>query len=329
MRSHLATVTLKTGETMQIERVTAPDDERKGQIRPFLQHKGSYWGAHIAAALDGDCGALETHFYIGLIGDEMAGNVMTVESGGVGLFGHVNTLEKHRRKGVCSQIMQYQMEDFRARNGRVLLLGTGYQSAAYHIYASYGFADWESPETQGCMRYDNPAEPDFEARFFAPAPVKAVRAEWRHWALVALLAHIPFPEVRLRSVLMNVWGVALLEGGYCKFMAETLKDPAASGYVLESETGAVVAFATCVPDSRWRGQVNLLDVFYHPNCKRLDLIALLEAVPRRDKPTHCYVDPRDHEKVAALEQVGFRRAAVIPRLFMQSGAYRDGWLFLR
>ncbi len=329
MRSLLATVTLKTGEEMQIEHVLAPDSERKEQIRPFLQHKGSYWGAHIAAALEGECDELETHFYIGLIGDEMAGNIMTVESKGAGIFGHVNTLEAHRRKGVCSHIMQYQMEDFRARNGRVLLLGTGYQSAAYHIYESYGFTDWAGAESRGCMRYDNPVEPGFESRFFAHTSTKVVSAEWRHWALVALLAHIPFPDVRLRSVLMSVWGVALLEGGYCKFMAETAKDPAASAFALESETGAVVAFATCVPDNRWRGEVNLLDIVYHPNYTRLDLIPLLDAVPCHDKPTHCYADPRDREKIAALEQVGFRRAAVIPRLFTQNDVYRDGWLFLR
>lgn len=327
MRNLLETVTLKTGEEMLIEHVIAPDSVRKEQIRPFLQHKGSHWNGHIAAALEGECDELETHFYIGLIDDEMVGNIMTVESRGVGIFGHVNTLEAHRRKGICSHIMKHQMEDFRTRNGRVLLLGTGYQSAAYYIYASYEFKDWESDP--GCMRYDNPVEPDFESRFFAHAPTKVAPAEWRQWALVALLAHIPFPDVRLRSVLMNVWGVALLEGQYCKFMAETIKDPGVSAYTLESETDAVVAFATCVPDSRWRREVNLLDIFYHPNYTRLDLLRLLEAIPFHDKPTHCYTDPRDREKIAALEQIGFRRAAVIPRLFTQNSVYRDGWLFLR
>ena len=147
MRNVMASVTLKSGETMQIEHVLAPDSERESQIRPFLGHKGPHFGGHITASFEGNCDTLETHYYIGLIGDEMVGNIMTVESNGTGILGHVHTLESHRRKGICSHIMTYQMEDFRARNGRVLLLGTGYQRPPYYIYASFGFRDWLFPGT--------------------------------------------------------------------------------------------------------------------------------------------------------------------------------------
>src|SRR5579862_5054477 len=250
MRDEIAIETLKSGERLRIERVTAPDPDRQGQIMPFLAHKPSAYFWHIEQSFAGRCDGLETRYYIGLIGEEMVGNIMTVETAGVGILGHVHTRQDQRRKGICQSIMRCQMEDFRARDGRVLLLGTGYESPPYRIYESFGFRDWQVGHP-GHMRYDNPAEPDFESRFFAPASVTAQPAGWRHWPLVALLAAIP-ATATLRSLTLGVWGVALLEGGYCRFLHRYVSHPRARAAVLESEKGAVTAFATCVPDERWK-----------------------------------------------------------------------------
>lgn len=328
MRRLLANVKLKSGEVMQIEQVTSPDALRDPQIRPFLGHKPDNYLYHIDCATAGECDDLLTNFYIGLIDEEVVGNIMTVEAKGVGIFGHVHTRSDQRRKGICTHIMQHQMEEFRAREGRILLLGTGYQSAAYHIYESFGFKDWNH-ETSGRMRYDNPAAPDFESRFFAPAPTTATPARWKHWSLVSLLAHTPYPDVSLRSVHFNIWGVQLLEGAYCRFLLESSRNSEVAGVVLESETGAVVGCATRLPDSRWNRVVDLLDIFHHENVGRHDLMKLLEALPHTSKPTQCFVDPRDKEKVAALERFGFRREAVIPRQFAVEHHWRDTWLFIR
>jgi hypothetical protein len=314
---------------MQIEHVFSPDELRDPQIRPFLGHKPPNYLHHLDSAMAGECDDLQTHFYIGVIDEEVVGNIMTIEANGVGIFGHVNTRADQRRKGICSQIMERQMEDFRAREGRVLLLGTGYQSAAYNIYASFGFKDWKVGRP-GMMRYDNPEDPNFEEHFFAHSPTQPVPARWKHWPLVSLIAHIHQPDVYLRSLLFEIFGVQLLEGAYCKYMQEHNPNPEASAFVLESSTGAVVACVTRVPDRRWLGQVNLLDLFYHENFTRYDLIPLLEALPPTSKPTQCWVDPRDHEKNAALERVGFRRSAVVSRQFHQEeGHWRDAWLYAK
>src|SRR5579871_14243 len=187
MRTEIAQETLKTGETLDIEMVTPPDAARAPQIEPFLEHKPANYRAHTEAAFAGTCGALETRYYIGLIDGQMVGNIMTVESGGVGIFGHVHTRSDQRLKGICRAIMRHQMDDFRTRSGHILLLGTGYRSAAYNIYASFGFRDWE-PGWPGLMRYDNPNDAEFLTQFYAPAPVTPAKADWRHWPLVALLA---------------------------------------------------------------------------------------------------------------------------------------------
>jgi hypothetical protein len=325
MHTEITKETLKTGETLHIVIVTPPDADYAPQIEPFLAHKPANYRAHTEAAFAGACDALETRYYIGLIDGQMVGNIMTVESGGVGIFGHVHTRSDQRLKGICRAIMRHQMDDFRARGGHVLLLGTGYRSAAYNIYASFGFQDWE-PARPGLMRYDNPADTQFLARLYAPAPAVPTKAEWRHWPLVALLASTPTP-VYLRSLLLQMWGVGLLEGGYCDYLYRYGRNPNASAAVLESATGAVTALATCVPDSRWNGGVSLLDLISHPVAAPDDLAALLRSLPLPASHTQCYADPHDSGKIAALEAVGFHRVSVLPHQFREEDSWREAWLY--
>ncbi|HLJ54190.1 MAG TPA: GNAT family N-acetyltransferase [Chthonomonadaceae bacterium] len=142
----------KAGEALTVEVVTAPDGEYAESIRDLLAHKGPEWELHIRAALDGETDALETRFYLGLLDGRPVANVMTVESLGIGILGHVFTRPEQRRKGICQAIFRRLLQDFGRRDGRVLLLGTGFESAAYWIYHSFGFRSLNG----GFMRYDAP-----------------------------------------------------------------------------------------------------------------------------------------------------------------------------
>lgn len=317
MHTTLAAETLKTGEQLTIECVLPPDGERDAQIRPFLAHKPPHYREHIEAALTGNCDDLETRFYIGLLSGEIVGNIMTVEANGVGILGHVHTREDQRRKGICDAIMRHQMEDFRRRNGHVLLLGTGYQSPAYHIYARHGFKDWPNGKP-GLMRYDREPQNVFEPRFFASDFCVPVAAHWIHWPLTALLAACPaLPYVR--SVTLNVRGAALLEGPYCQFMANDGKRPDVQASVLENQQGAVAAFAICVPDTH-QSDIQLLDLFAHPSVVAAPLIRLLESLPLPPSKIHCYADTDDAQKIAVLQALGFQRLPVPPDPFHADNA---------
>jgi RimJ/RimL family protein N-acetyltransferase len=324
----MATETLKTGEALQVECVLAPDAAREPQILPFLGHKPPDYLGHIQAAFAGECGALETRFYIGLLDGEMVGNIMTVETHGIGIFGHVNTREDQRRKGICQSIMRHQMEDFRQRNGHVLLLGTGFQSPPYWIYHAFGFRDLPGGRP-GQMRYGREEEPDFEAQWLAPAAVKPVPARWEHWPQVALLGSVAVPAY-LRSLTLPLWGVSVLEGTYLKFLQTWCgADGQGRAAVLEAETGAVVAMATLVPDQRWHGDVGLLDVFAHSQVSAEAIAELIEALSPWVGKVQCYADPRDVGKIGALEQLGFRREAVLSNQFREGDNRRDAWLYAR
>lgn len=327
MQRTIGTEILKSGETLQIECVLAPDEQREVQIRPFLGHKPGEYRAHIEASFAGACDDLETRYYIGLIDGVMVGNIMTVEAGSTGIFGHVHTREDQRRKGICQAIMGHQMADFRERGGQVLLLGTGFESAPYWIYHRNGFRDLPGAKP-GIMWYRRDESPDFlESLFASGGATRIVPAVWKHWPLVALLAALPSP-VYLRSLTLNTWGVSLLEGPYCGFRHRWGNHTQAGAVALESETGAVLGMATRVPEGHWPN-VLLMDVFTHPTVSTEDMAALIRALPAPPQPgkTICFADPRDSVKIGALETLGFQKGAILPGQFRERDVWHDAWMY--
>lgn len=325
MKTVLSTETLKSRETMVVECVVPPEPERAAEIAPFLGHKPAHYFRHVQLALEGRCDGLETRFYVGRIGEQMVGNIMTTEYRGAGVFGHVNTREDQRRKGICNAIMRNQMADFRARSGKLLLLGTGYQSPAYRIYESFGFRDWEGGRN-GDMRYEAEDAPAYYAQMFQPAPAKLVSAGWRHWPLVALLAYTPV-GVKMRCASLGVRDVKLLEGPYCKVMAEC-EAGRWEATVLESDTGAVTAIGLAKPDDCWPEIWNI-DLLYHPVADAKALASLVEQLAGSRERVQCAVDPEDAPKIEAMEAAALRREAVLPHQGYTEGQWRDIWLYGR
>jgi GNAT superfamily N-acetyltransferase len=316
MYTHLDTETLKTGETLEIGLVEAPDETLAGQIERLLAHKGEEWREHIHAALQGETDRLETRFYLGLLDGESVANIMTVESLGVGILGHVFTRPEHRRKGICRAVMARQMEHFRQRGGHVLTLGTGFDSPPYWIYHSFGFRSLKG----GFMRYS--VEPDrvFEERWFAPGPAKVVPAEWRHGPLIALVASFPGSEY-LRSAAWKVFGIGNLEGPMIQFMHDRRENPAVNAVMLETEHGAVAGCATVHPMGSWPG-VWLVDVFTHPNF--FDRTAdLVNGVPAPTGRLIAMADAEAAQKAALLESCGFEQEGTLRRFLRAGETIRD------
>ncbi|MGD8238366.1 MAG: hypothetical protein PVH68_07440, partial [Armatimonadota bacterium] len=108
MHERLDVVTLKSGEGMEVVRVTAPDARFRDRVLPFLGHKGEPWEWPLRLALDADPAVadLSTHFYLGLVGDTVVGNITHVEKleRPVGILQHVFTPPEQRRKGICTAL---------------------------------------------------------------------------------------------------------------------------------------------------------------------------------------------------------------------------------
>lgn len=316
---------IKSGENLEIAVVHAPDAGLGEAVERLLVHKGSGYEVHIRAALAGETDALETRFYLGVLEGVPVANVMTIESLGVGILGHVFTRPEHRRKGICQAIMTRLMEDFRERGGRTLLLGTGFESAPYWIYHSFGFRSLKG----GFMRYDAPAAEAIARSWFAAgAACSAVPLERRHWPLLGLLGAQAEGEA-LRSAAWRLFGIGSLEGPVVRTLAAQSEGKGIAGVVLETEGGAVVGCATVHPTGSgmngWPG-VWLLDLFAHP-----DFIAhfgqMLAGLKLPPGKIIAYADTGSSAKAAALEARGFEREGTL-RGFLRSGPEpRDVWLY--
>ncbi len=305
MYRKLSTVTLKSGEIMEIGVVKAPDEEYASRINSFLEHKPDVYKWHIRRSVREELDELETYFYIGKLGDEIIANIMTVEHLGVGILGHVFTKPEHRRKGACAAVMREQMEDFRRRGGKALYLGTGYGGVAYRIYSSFGFRS--VVPGSGFMRYF--AEEDFESKWFdqRETTVRVKEVQWHDWAKMTALTGVVEGDW-LRSVMIPIYGPTNFEGGFLALKRE-LEEGRRYREVklLESEkTGAIVGFAALMDDPRWGGNVCLLDLFVHPNFWS-SADPLMDALSWPSKKVQCFTESTSDGKIALLKAYGFQQ----------------------
>jgi hypothetical protein len=300
---------LKTGETMDIFRVTAPDAEFRERILAFLHHKGQPWQIPMEQHLQAELEGLGQHFYIGVVGEEIIGNASSVEGleRPVGILQHVFTPPARRRQGICSAIIRAYVEDFDARGGRAAYLHTGYDSAAYHIYKAAGFVGYR--QTGIMERFP---DPHFHEDFWAPRPVTVRDTRWADWALLDALFGI-VDGWFLRSIYGHHWGRSGYEGQYVHNRKDLVEGRIAEIKVLEAENGAVVGVAYTVRDHVFHGDTWLLEVFVHPNHsgERERLLAAVNL--RLGAKVHCYCDPTQPEKARMLEAVGFTPEATLPR----------------
>lgn len=327
MDLHLDTVQLKDGEQMRVVRVLAPDAQWRDRIVPLLGHKGEPWVWQMEVALDEGLEGLEQYFYLGVLrSGEAVGNVMTVESmtPPIGILGHVYTPPEHRRKGICSALMEAAVDDFAARDGRALFLHTGYDSPPYHIYASFGFEGWRDT---GTMRLLN--EADFFDRQFEPRPVDVRETQWGDWPPLEALSEV-VGGWHVRSAVLGCYGFGGFEGHYIRMRRDLEEGRIREFKVLASQDGAVMGYALLGRLSGFPGQPLCLDVFVHPAW--LDHAARLAqavALPEAGKVL-AFAASGDDGKPETLAAVGFEQeAAVRDVLTDDDGNERDLLIFSR
>ncbi len=316
MYRNLQTVTLRTGETAELGVLTGPDEAWGRKIRHLLGHKGETWLWQIEQCLfNPDCG-VESYFYLLSKDGIPFANVSTFEIHGIGSFGHVYTMPEHRRKGAADILHRHQMEDFKARGGRALYLGTAYGSHAYRLYESHGFHGCE-PES-GAMFYFAGGQDAFEAEVFGPSSSAIERFAFRRHPSLAALAMMKHPA-KIRILGMGVHQVVSTESGALPFLIAMARgDPSHDAWIAVSERSRVpVAIACRKPEANCFGNhVDLVDVFAAPGHEAQipALVARLALDPSRKAV--CYADDAWGAKHEWLRQAGFQREAILRKHFL-------------
>lgn len=304
MHTDLGTHRLKSGATARLVVILGPEPDGLG-IAELLQHKGELWQWHIDEALAAELEGLATRWYVALLDGRAVSVVMTTEHAGVGFLGHVFTRPEHRRQGLCEALFAVLMPDFRARGGRRLLLGTGFDSPPYWIYWRHGFRP--VVEGTGFMGYQ--AGEDFDAHWYAPAEAAVAPLAWRHLASAGPLFADAFGD-GLQAFGLGAFGPFCTEWPLLHLLRETRRRDDTHAAVLETGAGAVVGTALIQPDRRWRAPVWMLDLVAHPaHVARLP--ELVAALPAPAGKTQAYLPAASGARLAALEACGFAVEATL------------------
>lgn len=324
MYTPIADSTLRTGETLEIGVVLAPDDDYAPLVRLILAHKSRNDQWHLDEVFAGRVEPLETRFYLGRLDERPVCNIMVSEHGGIGIVSHVYTMPEHRRKGIARLVMDGQLADFRDRGGRYLTLSTGYDTHPYYLYHSFGFRS-VVPES-GHMKFMETAA--FETEHFHGDGAMVVPGNWRNWPSLNVFCAQGGPPF-VRNVGLGHIGPRMFEGAYLGLMKLTGQEADHQVRLLVTDRGAVTGYATLVPDLRWRGETFLLDMTAHPGFA-LYLKPLLNSfdLPAGRK-VQCHVESGDTRKAAALRDAGFVCETTLRKQFKTSGQVMDVELYAR
>jgi hypothetical protein len=317
MYRKIADVILKTGEHAEMGVVLGPDEAP--DLRRLLGHKGAVWTWQIEQSLNHKFQNAESRFYILSKAGRPFANVMTVESRGVGIFGHVFTAPEERRKGAADIIHAHQMADFKQRGGRALYLGTGFDTPPFKLYERHGFRGVEPGS--GYMTWFADSQDAFERDVFAPSSVRHEAFSFEHWPTLPALAMMAHPA-RVRIAGMDVINIRSTEGGslpYLVAMDSRISDPenktagAKAWLAISEKSNMPVAIAAIIPEHYFWTQALLLDLFCAPGFEA-ELPKLFEKlqVPA-GRNVICYADTFWPQKQAALQACGFKRESLLKK----------------
>lgn len=318
------TVRLKSGEEGRVYQLVAPEPSWAERVLPFLNHKGPLFGQPMQQALAEGLPGLRMNFFLLVLGEELVGNLTTVESldPPLGMLQHVFTKPEHRRKGICQALLQVLTADFGSRGGRAMYLITGYDTPPFWLYHSFGF---RGIGTTGAMRWL--LQEDFDDAYFGAGPSRVRDSDWQDWAPLECL-YLTEAGWYLRGLYFHQYGHNSYEGPYVALRDLVSKGTASGVKVLAREDGSVVGHAFLAQQPQWRNSTSLLGFFVHPNFEG-QAADLLQGLPYPDCKVQCYCDSRATGRAAALLAAGFTQEAVLARQVSDGSSRLDIAVFSR
>lgn len=303
METKLTEVVLRGGRRADALCIQPPAPEWRNRIAPFLAHKGQPWNWHIRTNLDGNNDDLEQRFFIVVANGQVISELMVVEKHGVAILGHVFTDLDWRNQGCTSSLLEAMTEDFAARDGIAMHLGTDFDSQAFRIYGRFGF----KPMWPGSGRMEWIRDQERFDALFAPGSPGDIRVEaacWTHWPLLHKLM-LGKEGDWLRNAALSLAGQADAEDAHVRLMSWLYSGPPNAAAVLINQTGMTVGLATLTARQSLPSRMLQLDVYVHPTA-RDQLGALIDAIKLpNDRPVMAQIDSESPKRHQALIDAGF------------------------
>jgi len=332
---------LKSGETMQIRRVLAPDEEWGEALLHFLyvrrpDHTNSNWHHNCIRVLAGDYAEVSHDvFFAGLLAGEIVGTSWygaPKDTLDVATYGRIITREDHRRKGIAAALCALPVEEFRSLGGQAVYLGTGRTNPARFIYEKLGFEHYNYVEEAGTiMRLVFSGEPEkFEAEYYRPGCETYLRPlHGGDLPRVEVLYNLPLWAVKDSS--QGIIYSVPCEGQFFDILTQVEK-PGEGGMVLVTEPGErLMGMAYTAKAPGWQaGQTHLryLEFLVHPNYTEHGRELVLGVEKRSAAEVFvARVAQTDEDKIAIVEQAGYRQVGRLAKAVRSEQAASDLLLY--
>jgi GNAT superfamily N-acetyltransferase len=320
----LSHAVLKDGTKVEVRLVMPPEPGWADRMHCFLKHKGMPWQMHWLEAFAGRCDVLETRFFLLVTDGEPISNIMTAETAGIGIFGHVYTKPRWREKGAASILMRAVSEDFASRDGIALYLGTGYDTMPWRLYAKFGF-EGIAPGL-GLMRWVR--QPERLVALFGGERLSVRPLRWGDWPLLQCLS-LQAGGDYVKNMSLKRFGLSDMEGPLLTLMERMQKSGGIQAAVVTNGAGMVVGFGTATPLDASLTDYVLVDLFAHrAAAPALGLLVRGLELPA-DKPVLAVIDEASAQRKQALAEAGFSLVGKLPGALKAENCREDLVLMMR
>jgi len=292
---------LKTGEELVIKMLLPPLSQYSSKV--------GCWGDIREELLGGQMIKwLFTPYFVGEIDDEFAGSMSyftSVDTRDVGLVEFVDTVEKHRRKGVASALLTKLIERFKINGGLVLYLCTSNPIAGM-LYEKHGF--WYN--VGDGMRYLTFGAEDFDKNYLGFYGTARIRnATWNDLPRASVLYNHSEPQWFIKDYLTHSFGETRFESHFVKLM-KRVENQKGVLLVLENHKQRVVGVAALERfDTFYEQHVATLSFrvcpSYFGQVSELLIVAAQKARELSITTLQIYIADCDDEQIQLVKEAGF------------------------
>jgi GNAT superfamily N-acetyltransferase len=281
--------------------VEAPDATWAPRLRHLLGHKPPIYRYHIERSLTEPLDALQTLYYVGLVGEVPVTVAMVAGAHGAGVYGHVYTVPEWRQRGASTLLHEAVAADTRARGYRALSLGTDPRGHARRLYEGIGYRPVLPGRGDMIWRADDgsAAGPPREPSAVGPA-------RWDDWGWVSeATCPPPEPGEELpRSILFGVRDAGHVEAGYVAVMRD------GPPLVVLRSGRAAVGWAAVLPEAARALGAAGLEFYVRPGFRE-EAERLLDALAWPERAVVTAVAGGPGYRARALAAHGFRPVAAL------------------
>jgi GNAT superfamily N-acetyltransferase len=313
-------------------------------VRPLLSmysywdeaHRSGVWAEDLRYRLEGKGG--RDAFHVALDGTVPVAALDISASRAearVASIHRVFTNPYYRHRGLARRLLSRALEHFGASGGELLMLNTGWDTSAHHLYHEFGFRElWRDPWNDGVLMGRTMSDvpiTDWTESYFQPTDaVKIVPLDAGHWAPLMLLCNQRYQHL-VHHYALGILGNWAVDGRFLNLF-EVLEAGRGSAVGLQTAAGTLVGFATLVPFldmwqvASYQRHIRLVDMWVHPHFSQHTLYLLREllasAQPLSTDVQHlmAYVEKGRVEFCQALEDASFQLVACLEHQYQLDDA---------